>query len=127
MRFPAPLRPGDRIGVPSSGVPDRLRPRLEVGIESLRSRGYDVVLLHGLRLAGWFEHVTGILIGRTGAPDRPGLTQREAVVDALGPLDVPVVLDVECGHQQPFLPLVPGALGRVVVDDERREIAQTFA
>ncbi|HET9423680.1 MAG TPA: LD-carboxypeptidase, partial [Nocardioides sp.] len=44
MRFPPPLRPGDTIGVtaPSSGVPDKLRPRIEAGIADLRARGYDV-------------------------------------------------------------------------------------
>jgi muramoyltetrapeptide carboxypeptidase LdcA involved in peptidoglycan recycling len=83
--------------------------------------------LHAFRHAGWFEHATGILIGRTEAPDRPDLTQREAVLDALGPLGLPVVLDFECGHVQPFLPLVLGATAHVVVDDERREISQTFA
>lgn len=83
--------------------------------------------LHGLRHAGWFEHASGIVIGRTGAPDSPGLTQREAVADALGPLGLPVVLDVECGHVQPSLPLVLGAHARVVVDGDRREITQTLA
>jgi muramoyltetrapeptide carboxypeptidase len=80
--------------------------------------------LHGLRLAGWFEHARAILVGRTSAPDRAGYTQRDAVLDALGTLDLPIVLDVECGHVQPFLPLVNGALGRVVVDRTRREITQ---
>ena len=43
-RFPAPLRPGDRIGVtaPSSGVPDDLRPRLDHATGWLRERGFDV-------------------------------------------------------------------------------------
>ena len=46
MRFPAPLRPGDRIGVtaPSSGVEPRMQPRLEVALRTLRERGYDVVV-----------------------------------------------------------------------------------
>ena len=39
------------------------------------------------------------------------MTQHEAVADALGMLDVPVVLDADFGHTQPFLPLVNGALG----------------
>ncbi len=82
--------------------------------------------LHGLRHAGWFEHATGVLVGRTGAPDSPELTQREAVLDALGPLGLPLVLDVECGHVQPFLPLVLGASATVVVDGERRQITQSF-
>lgn len=83
-------------------------------------------MLHGLRLAGWFEDANAILIGRTAGPDCADLTQHEAVVDALGMLDLPIVLDVECGHVQPFLPLVNGALARVVVDRERREITQTL-
>ena len=45
-RFPRPLVPGDRIAVtsPSSGVGDRLRPRIDASIASLRERGYDVVV-----------------------------------------------------------------------------------
>jgi muramoyltetrapeptide carboxypeptidase len=46
MRFPAPLRPGDRVGVtaPSSGVPDSMRARLRLAIETVRARGYEVVV-----------------------------------------------------------------------------------
>ena len=65
-----------------------------------------------------------MLIGRTQAPASETMTQHEAVRDALGDLDVPVVLDVECGHVAPWLPLVNGAHARVVVDDTRREITQ---
>lgn len=76
--------------------------------------------LHGLVLAGWFEHAAAVLIGRTSAPDSPGLTQREAVLDALGHLDAPVVLDVECGHVAPLLTFVNGALAQVVADGGER-------
>jgi muramoyltetrapeptide carboxypeptidase LdcA involved in peptidoglycan recycling len=46
LRYPAPLRPGDRIGVtsPSSGVDDALRARLEVAIADVEARGYEVVV-----------------------------------------------------------------------------------
>ena len=46
VRFPRSLQPGDRVGVtaPSSGVEAKFRPRFEVAVESLRDRGYDVVL-----------------------------------------------------------------------------------
>lgn len=80
--------------------------------------------LHGLRLAGWFEHARAVLIGRTAAPDHPQLTQREAVLDALGPLGLPVVFDVEIGHVPPHLPLVNGALATLVVDGDRHELVQ---
>jgi muramoyltetrapeptide carboxypeptidase LdcA involved in peptidoglycan recycling len=83
--------------------------------------------LHALRLAGWFDRAAAVLVGRTSAPDHPDLTQREAVVDALGRLEVPIVWDLEIGHVPPHLPLINGALARVVVDGDRREITQTLA
>jgi len=80
--------------------------------------------LHGLRLAGWFEHARAILIGRTSAPDLPKLTQREAVLDALGRLGLPIVFDLEIGHVPPHLPLVNGALATLTVEGDVREIVQ---
>ncbi|MET1058030.1 MAG: S66 peptidase family protein [Nocardioides sp.] len=80
--------------------------------------------LHGLRLAGWFDRARAVVIGRTSAPDCDTLTQREGVADALGMLGIPVVLDVECGHVAPRMPLVNGALARLVVDGDRHEITQ---
>jgi muramoyltetrapeptide carboxypeptidase LdcA involved in peptidoglycan recycling len=46
IRYPRPLRAGDRIGVtaPSAGVPDDLRPRLEFCVGWLRQRGHEVVV-----------------------------------------------------------------------------------
>ena len=81
--------------------------------------------LHALRLAGWFDHASAVLVGRTNAPASDGgFTQRDAVVDALGMLDVPVVLDLEIGHVPPHLPLVNGATARVVVDGDTQQITQ---
>ncbi|WP_329350919.1 LD-carboxypeptidase [Streptomyces sp. NBC_01261] len=82
--------------------------------------------LHGMRLAGFFDAANAVLVGRTHAPDSPTLTQHEAVMDALGPLGVPVVADVECGHVPPYLPLVNGARGRVVHTAARSELVQTL-
>lgn len=65
--------------------------------------------LHGMRLAGFFDGASAVLVGRTEAPPIPSLTQHEAVLDALGGLGVPLLADVECGHVAPYLPLVNGA------------------
>jgi muramoyltetrapeptide carboxypeptidase len=80
--------------------------------------------LHGLRLAGWFEHARAVLIGRTGAADHPRMTQRGAVLDALGRLDIPIVFDMEIGHVPPHLPLVNGALATLTIDGDLRHISQ---
>jgi hypothetical protein len=80
--------------------------------------------IHGFRLAGWFDHATAVLVGRTNAPDNPTLTQREAVLDALAPVDLPVIFDLEIGHVPPHMPLVNGALASVTVNAETRQIVQ---
>ncbi len=45
-RFPRPLTEGDTIAVtsPSSGVKEELQPRLEFALQSLRDRGFEVVV-----------------------------------------------------------------------------------
>ena len=99
---------------------------LVVYLEACESNAFDIArALHGFRLAGWFEHANGVLIGRTSATDSDGMTQREAVADALGGLDLPVVLDVECGHVAPYLPLDNGAVADI--DTGRGEITQILA
>ncbi|WTB67390.1 LD-carboxypeptidase [Streptomyces cellulosae] len=82
--------------------------------------------LHGMRLAGFFEGANAILVGRTAAPDSRSLTQHEAVLNALGSLNVPIIADVECGHVPPYMPIVNGAYGRVVHAAGRSELTQTL-
>ena len=153
VRYPAPLRPGDRIAVtaPSAGVLEDLRPRLDVGI-ALAGTAYGdlgafaaahapeglIVYLEAaeekatsiarhlwrVRLAGRFDQPEAVLIGRTRAPDSSGLSQRDAVRSALGDLPVPVVLDADCGHVPPHLALVNGAITEVVVSPAGNTVTQ---
>ncbi|NQX06097.1 LD-carboxypeptidase [Rathayibacter sp. VKM Ac-2856] len=81
-------------------------------------------MLTSLRLAGWFDDANGVLIGRTEGSAVPGLSQDDAVRRALGDLDVPVILDVDTGHQPPQMPLVNGALADVVLSTETATITQ---
>jgi muramoyltetrapeptide carboxypeptidase LdcA involved in peptidoglycan recycling len=84
--------------------------------------------LHGMRLAGFFDAANAVLVGRTLAPDGRSYTQHQAVLDALGPLGVPIVADVECGHVAPYMPLVNGALARLVHSPQGgSRITQTLA
>lgn len=83
--------------------------------------------LHGMRLAGFFDGAQAILVGRTGAPDSPALTQREAVLDALGMLRIPIIGNVECGHVPPQLPIVNGAKGHLVFTETEQYLGQELA
>ncbi|MFE3166018.1 S66 peptidase family protein [Streptomyces sp. NPDC059224] len=82
--------------------------------------------LHGMRLAGFFDHANAVLVGRTHAPGNRSLSQHEAVLDALGSLNVPIVADIECGHVPPYMPIVNGAYGRLVHTPGRSELTQTL-
>ncbi|TFD60174.1 LD-carboxypeptidase [Cryobacterium suzukii] len=82
--------------------------------------------LHGMRLAGFFDGAAAVLVGRTAAKDSPTLTQSEAVLDALGELGVPIIGNVECGHVPPQLPIVNGAIGRLVCTDSDQYLQQTL-
>ncbi|MBB4951588.1 muramoyltetrapeptide carboxypeptidase LdcA involved in peptidoglycan recycling [Kitasatospora gansuensis] len=100
---------------------------LLVYVEAAEDNAYTICRnLHGMRLAGFFDRANAVIVGRTSAPDGRSLTQHQAVLDALGPLGVPIVADVECGHVPPFMPIVNGARGRLVHTSTRSELTQTL-
>lgn len=102
-------------------------PRI-VYVEAAEDAAFSICRqLHGMRLAGFFDGAAAVLIGRTTAPDSPGFTQDDAVVDALGALGIPLIADVDCGHVPPQMPIVNGALGRVVVDGAQQRFEQVLA
>lgn len=122
---------------PLSGTPfgdvsafaDRHAPEgLLVYVEACDSEPFTIGrALHGMRLAGFFDRANAVLVGRTRAPDASSMTQHEAVLDALSVLDVPIVADIECGHVVPYMPLVNGALARLVCSDTENSLTQTLA
>ncbi|WP_431682949.1 S66 family peptidase [Kitasatospora sp. KL5] len=119
-------------GTPYADVPAFARAHAPEGllvyVEASGDDAYTICRnLHGMRLAGFFDSANAVLVGRTSAPDSRTLTQHEAVLDALGPLGIPIVADVECGHVPPYLPLVNGALARLVHTPTHHELVQTLA
>lgn len=78
------------------------------------------------RGCGFFDRANAILFGWSSAPGHSSLSHREAVLDALGSLSVPIIADVECGHVPPYMPIVNGAHGRIVHSSSRSELTQTL-
>lgn len=100
---------------------------LLVYVEAAQSEATDIARhLHGMRLSGFFERANAVIVGRSNAPEAGGYTQREAVLDALTPLGVPIVADVECGHVAPFIPIVNGALGTLEVSTDINRLNQSL-
>ena len=92
---------GDVPGFAARHAPEGLI----VYVEAAESGPVAVLrLLTSLRLAGWFDRATGVLIGRPGAPaahGEPGqdvLSHDEAARRALGDLGIPVIVDVDTGR-----------------------------
>lgn len=86
--------------------------------------------LVSLRLHGWFDGVSGVLLGRTAAPevkDPSRLTHAGAVRDALGDLPCPVLLDLDIGHHQPQLTLINGALAELRYEAGAGQLSQTWS
>jgi muramoyltetrapeptide carboxypeptidase LdcA involved in peptidoglycan recycling len=116
-------------GSPYADVPAYGRAHADEGllvyVEVAEHGAYDACReLHGLRLAGWFEHANAVLVGRTQGADARDLSQLEAVADALGGLGVPVITQMDIGHTQPNLSLVNGASATVRVSGELQELTQ---
>ncbi|CAI6079922.1 S66 family peptidase [Cohnella sp. JJ-181] len=80
-----------------------------------------------MKLAGWFEHCSGILFGRSAVHiPKEGYTELDVFEEIESELGVPVVYDVDCGHKPPQLTLINGAYAEVDVEAGRGTLVQTF-
>lgn len=83
-----------------------------------------------MRIQGWFEQLSGIILGRSAAPDAHDSSQlsyREALLDVLGDLSIPVVYDVDIGHLPPQFSLVNGAQATVHFSTQGGSISQQWS
>lgn len=67
--------------------------------------------LFQLRQAGYFKNAKAFLFGRPLCydQDQMGVNRFNAVLDILGDLNVPILLDIDLGHYAPSLPIKNGA------------------
>lgn len=80
-----------------------------------------------MKLAGWFDHCSGILFGRSPA-NQPvqDYTAEDVYHDLSAELQIPIVYDIDCGHVPPQVTLINGAFAEVTVKENKGTIRQTF-
>jgi len=85
--------------------------------------------LLSLKMQGWFNQLTGIMIGRSAVvevddPDK--LNYLDALKTVLSDLSIPILYDLDIGHVPPQLSLVNGALAKVFFYENGGEIIQNL-
>ena len=83
--------------------------------------------LTSLRLQGWFDGLSGLLLGRSAAPvpeSAEALGYEAALQAALGGVECPVLWDVDIGHRPPQFTLINGAWARVHFEDQSGWVEQ---
>ena len=73
-----------------------------------------------LKYAGWFDNVSGFIIGRSWNFDDEyfGENMNKSYLDILSTFNKPVLLDCPIGHRAPSLPIRVGALVKVTYDKD---------
>lgn len=81
-----------------------------------------------MREAGWFKYVKGFLIGRPlhYGEDQFGVNQYNAVIDIIGDLGVPVIMDLDIGHLPPMMPIICGSYAAVEAAGNRIKVDYIF-
>ena len=86
--------------------------------------------LLSLRRQQWFDRLVGLLVGRSAGPvpeSADSLSYTDALRTALGDLPIPVIYDVDIGHQPPQFTIINGAVARVDFENGRGALVQRKA
>lgn len=78
-------------------------------------------VLFQLKNAGWFNYTKAFIFGRcyNFFDESFGITHTESIIDILGDLNVPIIMNADLGHLGPSLPIRCGALGTVKIDKNK--------
>lgn len=78
--------------------------------------------------AGWFENVSGFIIGRPYLFDDTAgkLDHYRAVTDILGKYNVPIVMDAPIGHLPPQMPVINGAIAEASANSDSIKLTYLF-
>ncbi|QPC47602.1 S66 family peptidase [Mangrovibacillus cuniculi] len=80
-----------------------------------------------MKLAGWFNHCTGLVFGRSPA-NTPvnGYTVEDVYQELAEELRIPVIYDIDFGHVPPQITFVNGAFAEIEVRDGNGIVVQRF-
>ena len=79
--------------------------------------------LFQLKEAGWFKYTKGFIIGRNRSNFEPlGYTFKQALIDGLSELNVPVIYDADISHKSPSLPILNGSIATISYKDNKGSI-----
>lgn len=80
-----------------------------------------------MKLAGWFNHCSGILFGRSAANQSiDNYHVIDVYQDLHNELQIPIIYDIDCGHVPPQLTLINGAYAEVSVQNGEGRVSQMF-
>lgn len=77
-------------------------------------------ILWSMKLAGWFEGVNGVVLGRSAAEvitNENNLNYVEVITEFFKELNLPLIYDADIGHHQPNLTILNGSLAEFSVDE----------
>ncbi len=94
-------------------------------MESFATDGENLTIdLWHLRQAGWFEGASGFVFGRPCFyKSFSGITYEEAVRNALGDMNVPIITGADVGHKKPSITIINGAVGEITLKDGKARIS----
>jgi len=84
-------------------------------------------MLWNMRLAGWFDGLAGLVLGRSGGSESEQFTYLDALHDAFDDLPLGIIYDADIGHKPPQMTIVNGALASVTCADGQGGLVQTLA
>lgn len=80
-----------------------------------------------MKLAGWFNHCSGLMFGRSAA-NTPveDYTITDVYQELADELRLPIIYDIDCGHVPPQITFVNGAYAEIEVNNGKGTVLQVF-
>jgi len=112
-----------------SGLKDRLKPEgVVLFLESCGSYpGQACRMLWHMRLAGWFDNLAGLIIGRPSGEDSQEFSHLDALHDVFDDTEIPVIFNADIGHLPPQMTIVNGAAATVELSGGTGHVETEFA